>query len=102
MVFFPAAPTKLPMTAMSGLKILDRAEVLPYTGRAPAGPPAPAAPFSGGRTAGALLKHGATFERNRATERVIVYYKGQRMGEARPLDPIANDRKPSLTDEAAG
>ena len=29
MVFFPAAPTKLPITAMSGLKIFDRAEVLP-------------------------------------------------------------------------
>lgn len=35
------------------------------------------------------------FERKRPTERVIVYYKGDRMGEARPLDPVANDRKPS-------
>jgi len=26
---------------------------------------------------------------------VIVYYKGQRQGQARPLDPIANDRKPN-------
>jgi len=25
---------------------------------------------------------------------VVVYYKGQRMGEARPLNPVANDRKP--------
>jgi transposase InsO family protein len=34
------------------------------------------------------------FQRFRPTRRVIVYYKGERMGEARPLDPIANDRKP--------
>ena len=27
-------------------------------------------------------------------DRVVVYYKGERMGEARLLDPIANDRKP--------
>jgi len=33
------------------------------------------------------------FERKRPAARVIVYYKGERMGEARPLDPIANDRK---------
>jgi hypothetical protein len=30
-------------------------------------------------------------------DRVIVYYKGERMGEARRLDPIANDRKPLNT-----
>lgn len=35
------------------------------------------------------------FERKRSTQRVVVYYKGQRMGEARPLNPIANDRKPA-------
>jgi len=35
------------------------------------------------------------FERKRPAQRVIVYYKGERMGEARPLDPVANDRKPS-------
>jgi len=35
------------------------------------------------------------FERKAPTRRVVVYYKGQRMGEARPLNPIANDRKPS-------
>ena len=35
------------------------------------------------------------FERKRPTQRVIVYYKGERMGEARPLDLVANDRKPS-------
>jgi hypothetical protein len=35
------------------------------------------------------------FERKRPTQRVIVYYKAERMGEARPLDPVANDRKPS-------
>jgi ribosome maturation protein Sdo1 len=34
------------------------------------------------------------FERKRATVRVVVYYKGERMGEAKPLDPIANDRPP--------
>ena len=34
------------------------------------------------------------FQRSRPVERVVVYYKGQRMGEARLLDPIANDRKP--------
>ena len=28
-------------------------------------------------------------------ERAIVYFKGERMGEARPVDFIANDRKPS-------
>lgn len=35
------------------------------------------------------------FERGRMT-RVIVYYKKSRMGEARPVDLIANDRKPRL------
>jgi transposase InsO family protein len=35
------------------------------------------------------------FERKRPTQRVVVYYKGERMGEARPLNPVANDRKPS-------
>ena len=34
------------------------------------------------------------FERKHPTHRVIVYYKGERMGQARPLDPVANDRKP--------
>ena len=34
------------------------------------------------------------FERKRPVQRVIVYYKAERMGEARPLNPIANDRKP--------
>jgi putative transposase len=32
------------------------------------------------------------FERKRPTQRVIVFYKGERMGEARLLDPVANDR----------
>ena len=27
--------------------------------------------------------------------RVAVYYRGERMGEARPLDPVANDRPPT-------
>ncbi len=34
------------------------------------------------------------FERKTPTRRVVVYYKGERMGEARPLDAIANDRPP--------
>jgi transposase InsO family protein len=37
------------------------------------------------------------FERRRPTQRVIVYYKGERMGEAKLLDPVANDRKPLNT-----
>jgi hypothetical protein len=35
------------------------------------------------------------FERKTPTRRVIVYYKGERMGQARPLNPVANDRKPN-------
>ena len=35
------------------------------------------------------------FERKRPTHRVIVFYKGERVGEAKPLNAIANDRKPS-------
>lgn len=35
------------------------------------------------------------FERRRPTHRVVVFYKGERMGEARPLNAIANDRKPN-------
>ena len=34
------------------------------------------------------------FQRSRPVERVIVYYKGERMGEARLLNVLANDRKP--------
>ena len=35
--------------------------------------------------------------------RVIVYYKDQRMGPARPLDPVANDRPPkTLTEKSTG
>jgi hypothetical protein len=34
------------------------------------------------------------FERKHPTQRVIVYYKGERMGPARLLDPVANDRPP--------
>lgn len=32
------------------------------------------------------------FERKTPTQRVVVYYKGERMGEAQPLNAIANDR----------
>lgn len=35
------------------------------------------------------------FDRRQTTHRLVVYYKGERMGEARPLDPVANDRPPS-------
>jgi transposase InsO family protein len=35
------------------------------------------------------------FQRKAPTQRVIVYYKGERMGQARPLNPVANDRKPT-------
>jgi len=28
--------------------------------------------------------------------RAIVYFKGERMGEAKPVDFIGNDRKPAL------
>lgn len=35
------------------------------------------------------------FQRSQPTARVVVYYKGERMGEARLLDAIANDRKPT-------
>jgi putative transposase len=34
------------------------------------------------------------FDRRRPTRKLVVYYKGERMGEARPLDPVANDRAP--------
>jgi putative transposase len=37
------------------------------------------------------------FQRSQPTRRVVVYYKGERLGEARLLDAIANDRKPSTT-----
>jgi putative transposase len=37
------------------------------------------------------------FQRSQPTQRVVVYYKGERMGEARLLDALANDRKPSTT-----
>jgi transposase InsO family protein len=34
------------------------------------------------------------FQRKAPSSRVIVYYQGHRMGEANPLNPLANDRKP--------
>lgn len=34
------------------------------------------------------------FQRKRPAQRLVVYYKGERMGEARLLNPVANDRKP--------
>jgi len=34
------------------------------------------------------------FDRKSPSCRVVVFYKGERMGEARPLDLLANDRKP--------
>ena len=41
------------------------------------------------------------FQRFRPLERVIVYYKGERMGQARLLDALANDRKPAKQPIAA-
>lgn len=35
------------------------------------------------------------FQRKDPAGRVVVFYKGERMGEARRLDPVANDRKPA-------
>ena len=40
------------------------------------------------------------FERRHPTRRLVVYYKGERMGEARPLNMLANDRKPLTNQEA--
>jgi hypothetical protein len=34
------------------------------------------------------------FQRSAPASRVVVYYKGERMGEARLLNAVANDRKP--------
>ena len=34
------------------------------------------------------------FQRSQPISRVVVYYKGERMGQARLLDAVANDRKP--------
>ncbi len=34
------------------------------------------------------------FQRSQSASRVVVYYKGERLGEARLLNPVANDRKP--------
>lgn len=42
------------------------------------------------------------FQRSQPTARVVVYYKGERMGEARLLDPVANDRKPLNPPPATG
>ncbi len=35
------------------------------------------------------------FDRAQTSGPVVVYFKNERMGEAHPLDPVANDRKPS-------
>ncbi len=35
------------------------------------------------------------YRRRQPHRRVVVYYKAERMGEARPLDPVANDRAPT-------
>ncbi|MCX6916661.1 MAG: DDE-type integrase/transposase/recombinase, partial [Verrucomicrobia bacterium] len=42
------------------------------------------------------------FERKRPTQRVIVYYKGERMGPARILNPVANDRPAQRTKPDSG
>jgi hypothetical protein len=36
------------------------------------------------------------FERRSPATRVVVYYKGERMGEARLLNAVANDRTPPI------
>ena len=36
------------------------------------------------------------FQRKAPESAVIVYYKGERMGQAKPLNPVANDRPPIL------
>ena len=40
------------------------------------------------------------FQRRRPHRRVVLYYKGERMGQARPLDPVANDRPPKNRKES--
>jgi putative transposase len=35
------------------------------------------------------------YARQHPAARVVVYYKAERMGEAKPLDPVANDRPPA-------
>jgi transposase InsO family protein len=42
------------------------------------------------------------FQRKDPTTRVIVYYKGERMGQARPLDLVANDRPPKRSHSDPG
>jgi transposase InsO family protein len=37
------------------------------------------------------------FQRSSPVERVVVYYKGERMGQARLLNAVANDRKPATS-----
>jgi len=40
------------------------------------------------------------FDRNNfGSDQVVVYYKGQRIGRARPVDLIANDRHPNLSNK---
>ena len=39
------------------------------------------------------------FQRSEPTRRLVVYYKGERMGEARLLNMIANDRKPIIENQ---
>ena len=35
------------------------------------------------------------YRRSTPHRRIVVYFQGERMGEARPLDPVANDRHPA-------
>jgi transposase InsO family protein len=41
------------------------------------------------------------FQRHNPTRKLVVYYKGERMGEARRLDMLANDRAPGAVSNAA-
>jgi hypothetical protein len=38
------------------------------------------------------------FDRKKHMPRVVVFYKGERMGEARLLDRVQNDRRPATAE----
>ena len=41
------------------------------------------------------------FDRRDAASRVVVFYKGERMGEAKPVDLVANDRPPKQKEQSS-
>ena len=99
--FLPPTPMKLPITAMSGLKILDAAETLPYTGSVPLGPPAPSAPAGTSAVGGEGVTAPAGCGRRRSPGRretrlergqprlevlsELLYFRAQRLRECRIL-----------------